>query len=563
MTFKKFSYLVLILFICGKALNAQIENVPIDEPVYNFLKNMSVKGLIGSIRDDNPNLSKDDISDFLGEIESKKDELSEVDRKLLYRYQVQYDYKVMNDENSFQLIKSKYGFKGETSELLSDKEKYLYTFRDNGNSFFFNFITNFSYSAMLKPDSKKNARLFDFGIYADGTLFEKLGYQFSVTKGGLTGDGDLASQIDGRLRYNFKFRENLPEESVRSYDFATGYLKYEAKPLDDMKISLQLGREKTKVGLGYSKSLVLSGQHADMDFIKFNFQYGIVNFSSMTASTVGAFFPSIEDRYTKYVATNRLKISIPELFDIGIGEVIIYARPLELAYLNPLIFYKFVEHSLQDRDNGAIYFDFQTHFIKGLQFQGTFFLDENIISNPFEFNKATNKTAIQFGAYTYELFGISNLTLFSEYTFIRPYVYSHRSVKAAFTSWEEIIGNNIGPNADQIIFDASYNFTDKIRLKARYSHTRKGENVYDENGTLIKNVGGDVNTPYIEGTDPSEAKFLDGIRINTDNISLIAEIETIKNLTFGIFYNYRLENNITKSKKEDLSFISLMVNLNL
>lgn len=204
-------------------------------------------------------------------------------------------------------------------------------------------------------------------------MFEKLGYQFSVTKGGLTGDGDLASQIDGRLRYNFKFRENLPEESVRSYDFATGYLKYEAKPLDDMKISLQLGREKTKVGLGYSKSLVLSGQHADMDFIKFNFQYGIVNFSSMTASTVGAFFPSIEDRYTKYVATNRLKISIPELFDIGIGEVIIYARPLELAYLNPLIFYKFVEHSLQDRDNGAIYFDFQTHFIKGLQFQGTFF----------------------------------------------------------------------------------------------------------------------------------------------------------------------------------------------
>lgn len=129
---------------------------------------MSVKGLIGSIRDDNPNLSKDDISDFLGEIESKKDELSEVDRKLLYRYQVQYDYKVMNDENSFQLIKSKYGFKGETSELLSDKEKYLYTFRDNGNSFFFNFITNFSYSAMLKPDSKKNARLFDFGIYATG-----------------------------------------------------------------------------------------------------------------------------------------------------------------------------------------------------------------------------------------------------------------------------------------------------------------------------------------------------------------------------------------------------------
>ena len=561
MNLRKILTALYLLFIFVGNAYTQIENVPLGDPVYDFLRNMSVKKVIGSINDDVPNLSKGHVTEFLRQIEEKSNDISHVDRELLKRYREKYDYEYMNSSNSYQLIQSDFGFKGKTSDIFSDKEKYLYTYRNKGNSLFFNFITNFTYANTLKPDSKTAARLYDFGIYADGTLIEKLGYSFGVVKGGTSGDGNFAEIVDPRLKYNFKFIENLQEESIRSYDFATGYLKFETKPYDDMRLSVQLGREKTTYGLGYSNSLVFSGQHADMDFIKFNLNYGIVNFSSITASTVGRYTRVIDSTYTKYFAMNRMKVSIPELFDIGIGEVIVYARPFELAYLNPVLFYKFAEMSLQDRDNGAIFFDLQTHFIKGLQFQATYFMDENIISSPFDFSKATNKTALQLGAYTYEPFGLRNFSMFAEFTFIRPYVYSHRTMKADYTSWDEIVGNNIGPNSDQIMINANYNITDKIKLGARISRTRKGENVYDEFGNLIKNVGGDVFVPYTEGVDPDDAPFLDGIRIDYSDILLSLEIEPIRGFKFDTYFNYHLKNNITEGKKSDRTFIGLKFNV--
>ncbi|MDZ7764289.1 MAG: hypothetical protein U5K00_07650 [Melioribacteraceae bacterium] len=50
-----------------------------------------------------------------------------------------------------------------------------------------------------------------------------------------------------------------------------------------------------------------------MDFIKFNFKYGILNFTSIHASTVGDFSTEHEERYTKYFAMNRFKFTFEEL----------------------------------------------------------------------------------------------------------------------------------------------------------------------------------------------------------------------------------------------------------
>lgn len=58
-----------------------------------------------------------------------------------------------------------------------------------------------------------------------------------------------------------------------------------------MDLSFQIGREQLKYGLGYSKRLSLSGDAPNMNFLKFNFKYGIINYSSIFASTVGEFSP--------------------------------------------------------------------------------------------------------------------------------------------------------------------------------------------------------------------------------------------------------------------------------
>ena len=113
--------------------------------------------------------------------------------------------------------------------------------------------------------------------------------------------------------------------------------------------------------------------------------------------------------------------------------------------------------SLQDRDNGNLYFDIQTSFIPNLELQGTFFLDENILSNLAELDSFKNKTAYQLGLFWYEAFTINNLSWILEYTRIRPYVYSHANIKNTYTAWGTNLGHRIGPNSDEIFTRLAYN----------------------------------------------------------------------------------------------------------
>ena len=229
--------------------------------------------------------------------------------------------------------------------------------------------------------------------------------------------------------------------------------------------------------------------------------------------------------------------------------------------MTPFIFYKFVEHSLQDRDNGTLFFDMQTHFIKDLQFQGTFFMDESLLGGLSDFNKQSNKVAIQGGTMWYEPVGIKDVSLTLQYTFIRPYVYTHFNPKNTYTSFGQILGNPIGPNADQIYTRLTYNFSDWLAMSLIYQRIRKGENVYDSNGDLVKNVGGNVNQPYRPDIDPEDANFLDGNRVYTDVAELSVRLEPIRNFVFDIKYAYRKENHLDENFINDTSFGSIKLSI--
>jgi len=321
-----------------------------------------------------------------------------------------------------------------------------------------------------------------------------------------------------------------------------------------MDLFVQIGREQLKYGLGYSNRLTLSGEAPNMDFIKFNLNYGIIHYSSIFGSTVGEFHHDVSMNYTKYFIANRLMLSFKNLFNVGIGETIISSRGFELAYLNPIIFYKFVEHSLQDRDNGTIFFDMQTHFLKNFEMQGTFFLDENILSNLSDMSKASNKSAYQLGFFYYEPAGIKNLALIFEYTKIRPYVYTHFNPKNTYTAFGVILGHPVGPNADQLFTRLTYNFSQRVNASVEYQKIRKGENVYDAEGKLVRNVGGNVYDSFREGIDSDQAYFLDGVRINQNNVRLNLTYEPVRNYIFDLNYVYNIDDNLTYGGKKDLSY---------
>ena len=557
---KTFAALSLItLFFLADITYSQVENVQITNSVYTFLKEMKVKGIISFIREDDPVLSRFEVKDLLEKINSQVTELSSTERKLLNKYRIEFSDSI-DPDTATQLFNPPNNLFSDLDQMFTDKIKYLYAYQEPENNIYVEWLGHFYHGQDFSKDYAINSDLYDIGFRMRGTISNHLGYNLTVFKGGVSGNKPLAEEIQPHIRTSFKWIEN--SENIGNYEFTYGYLKYHASPMKEMNLAVQVGREDITLGYGYGSKLILSGDNPTMDFIKFNFDYGIISYTSLQASTTGYFSFIPEDRYTKYYTHNHLKLKFDNLFDVGVGETMIYSgRGIELGYLTPLAFYKFIEMGIQDRDNGNLYFDLQTKFVKNLELQATFLLDEDILNNLGDLEKYTNKTAYQVGAFWYQPFNLNDLSLIIEYTRIRPYVYTHYDIKNNYSAFGANLGHRIGPNADELMFRSNYNFNEWIRFSLEYRYQREGNNIYAEDGTLIKNVGGDIalSHGYIFETD--RAYFLDGERVNTNFFSLGVRLEPIRDFIFDISYNYNRIDNTLKNIYSDLSYALLKFTL--
>ncbi|MCX6175299.1 MAG: hypothetical protein NTZ27_11155 [Ignavibacteriales bacterium] len=522
----------------------QQENVPIDHQVYIFLKEMKVKNLPVNIHDDSPNMSRAEIRKNLECIDSLSNGLSVTEKKILKKFQNEFYDDLADSTNTYQLFGEQAGFSKSGTDFISDKMRYVYAFRNDDVNFYLNVLGRAIYGQSFKPKIT-NAELYDIGFRFRGTLFDKLGYSLTVQKGGVSGSQDFAPILDPRLKYNFKYIENI--ENISNYDFTEGYLRYYSEPVKDMSLAFQIGREKIKLGYGYESKFVLSGDHPLLDFFRINFNYGIFSFTSLHASTVGEFSADRSKDFTKLIALNRFKLHFKNLLDFGLGEGVIYSgRGLDLAYLNPLAFYKFEEMSLQDRDNGVLWLDLQTNCFKNLEFQFTFFLDDDPLGNLQDLSNYINKTGYQIGAFWYSPFSIDDLSLVFEYTRIRPYVYSHDNPKDTYTAFGQLLGHHIGPNSDEIFMRIAYNFNEKIRFNFDYQYIRHGQNIYDSQGNLVFNAGGDAFVAHRDIVDPIHIEFLDGERINQNIFTFNVRYEPFRNFIFDFFYRETMNKNISR-----------------
>lgn len=557
--------ILLILIFTGGISYAQMDNIPLANPVYDYLKNMNIKGYIGPINDQDLPLARNKVIGFLNEIDSYSktpdginNPLSSVEKELLNKYYVQFDASKRNKQNTTDFLNED-SFSESLNGIFSDKQKFFLRYKGKSGNLSMELLNRNQYINTLAPETKSNAKILGFGGKIFGTIFDHLGYNLTVEAGLIGGNPDVAAAVEPWLRYNYKFVEGV--EEVRSYSLTQGYLRYQTKPADDITFSAFIGRDKIKTGFSYDQSLIISGNGPDFDMIKFNIDWGIAKFVSYTGATVGPFNQDRLKNYTKFVATNMLVISLPELLDIGIGEQQVYSgRGLDIAYLTPFAFYKFLEHDLQDRDNGTFYFLFQTNFLKNFQFNGTFYMDENFFGQLGNMSAGQNKTAYQVGLMTYEPAGIKNFALKFSYTKLRPFIYSHVNPDNSITGFGTILGSNIGPNADRIFINANYSFTSRINLNLSYSFARKGNNYTDSQGNFI-NVGGDVNLPYNRTLDGEDKPFLAGERINTGIFSANLKVEPLKDYVFDFGYILRNVENVTKntSSKQSYGFVRLFI----
>lgn len=540
---------IVMLVAMFLTASAQVENVPVSNQVYEFLDRMGVKGILPLYDNTIIPLSRREVADDLLQIGKSRDQLSSSEQQFLEKFGQEFMHEIDPSREDPAIFFSD-GFNG----FLSDREKYLYRYNDSNVTSYVEFLGTLGYRH-VDGDTYGSAHLgFEqHGGRIRGTIKDKLGYYLQATDGTLGGDRTFALE-DPYFRGSVKFNNlNSPY-----FDFSEGYLR-----LNFDWIALELGREHTLVGTGYSDRLILSDNAPVTDFIKLDVHYKSLRYLFMQASLVAdsSAFPGLTQQEpagsNKYLALHRLEFSLFDRLTLGASEMIIYQRfSPEFGYLNPANFYKSTEHSLGDRDNAFLVFDAQLFAAANYKLYGTWLIDD------IDFSRLGtpwwgNEFGLQGGLFTAGLAGISDLDAAVEYTKIDPYVYSNRVAGNDFTTDNISLGHHLPPNSDEWFLQLQYRPARVLRTWLTYAFMRHGDNIV-VNGDVVRNVGGNVLQGHRD-TDSEEVTFLDGILSKRHTVQMRAAYEFVRNFILTGVYEYRRTLMPSSTLTDHLASIQLQV----
>ncbi len=496
----------------------QIENVPVDNQVYEFLDRMGIRGILPLYSNTMIPLSRQEVARLLQIVDEKKKQLSEAERGFLTKFKSEFIHEIeLTKEDAFVLLRG-----DSISGIIADKEKYIYAYSDSSIYLAVEFLGKIEHRGSSGDTyGSVNSTLEEYGGRIRGTIKNKLGFYIQATNGTLFGSRALALS-DIRLKGNVKFNDL----NSSNFDFAQAYLR-----ADLGWFNIQFGREYNLIGTGYSDRLLLSNNAPVMDFLKLDFNYKSFQFVFLQGSLVDPY-----SLWNKYLAMHRAKFSVFDLMNIGISEMIIYQRTSpDFAYINPINFYKSSEHSLKDRDNAFLNLDLEIFPIRNYKLYGTWLIDD------IDFKKMGtgwwgNEFAWQGGIYISDIVCVQNLDGVLEYTRIEPYVYSNRLSGNSFSNNRIGLGHHLGPNSDEWFVQISYKPTKKFRTWISYTFTRHGENTYQD-GVIVENVGGDVMQGHRE-YDSEFVKFLDGDLVKNNKLQIRAAYEPLTNYFLSGVYEF-------------------------
>ncbi len=545
--------ILLLLILLSTTLFAQTEYVLSDNKVYDFLQRMETLHLIDKYNSYEIPKPRNEIAKFLKEVIKNQDKLDEVDKNILDDLKKEFELELFGTlNNSDKLIN------GDHFNFLSQKEKYLYFVQDTSNNInlFFNSAGHADgiMGNYFNPSRTIAADVMSYQFQIRGTFYDRFGFFWRGGDGVVFGQRD-AALFRRDLQYNYKY--NTPDKP-NSFDITTaGYLT-----ADFGLIKIKFGRD--RMNIGYGPVPVLLGNYSSIfDYLYLSAKYKSIEVSYFHGKILGnstsvydSTFGPINSVDEKYIGYHRIGLNLSNDFNIGAGEIIIYSnRPIDLTYLNPFNIYKTAQNGEKDRDNSMIIFDFNNKSIRGLKFYGLFLIDDVELSK-LGSNYWGNQFIYNIGFISNSFYDKLPLELQFEYVRQDPYVYTHRLPDNNYTNNGSSIGSFLQPNSELFLTQLNYRFTSRLTLSASFGYYLHGANLLNPDGSVMKNVGGDINLGH-RVFDPTDAPFLDGDRETTRRFSAILNYEPIKDVYFSgtlTYLNESLQNSVSNRRIE--TFIS-------
>lgn len=471
---------------------------------------MEVRGVLSSYDGSVLPMSRGKVAGYIAEISNKQEVLSRAERELLdlYRLEFAYDlgYGVVHATGLF----GRGNFIKNISELLSQKQKYLYYWYDpEHNSLFLNGLAAIEHRSR-SGDTSARFSFTEIGMRARGTLGERVGYYLDIVNGATFGDSSFALE-DQRFLTNYTYRVVGDD----FYDESTGYIR-----LDARWFGVQVGRERILWRENYGNSLSLSNNPPMFDFIRFDASYGSVTYNFIHGWLMGPQeliwysddHAPLTHHDSKYGVFHRLEFALfGNKLRIGLNESLIYSRESpEIGYLNPVSFLISTERNLGDRDKLMLGIDFAVKPLNNIELKFGALIDDLNFKTSF-FKSWDNRWAIHGGVYYVDPFGIPNIDFFIDYTRLEPYMYTHhRSPDGYYAHNDFLLGHPLGPNSDETMVKLIYKPQWQWRFALEFIRQRHGDNIVDEEGNVIENVGGDFLFPWRTVSDSWSKQFLAG-----------------------------------------------------
>ncbi len=442
--FLKISSLLIIFLLVVSQVFSQNVNLPHDHWGYDFLKRMQAKGLVNSYELRTAPLPRSVIANMLKEIvrraEQNPDLLSGTDRRCLHLFQSD--------------------FSDELSDPDIPPEPHFYSIDEKTGKIHLDLVGRQSVIAnrgqRFQPDELKSETMLG-GIFR-GHLGNTLGF-YTEARNALTRGEQVEDEV-------FEAAEGTPIVTSGANVFRDQAIAYVVLEWNWLRI--QAGRDDISWGPAFHGSTALSRNMPPADMIKLSSRFNRFKFTSSHAwlrSDVGR----------KYLAAHRLDVKLHQNLFVSAGETVVYGnRPVEPAYLNPLMLYHVAEHHLGDKDNNALFVDATFTGLQNVTLYGEWFIDDMTSLKSWT-NYFGNKFAFTVGGLWADAFWRPNLDLRFEYTRIDPYVYTHWDSVNIYTHYDKILGHWLGPNGDTAFLELGWQLNRDFRIEASYEHIRKGK----------------------------------------------------------------------------------------
>ena len=348
----------------------------------------------------------------------------------------------------------------------------------------------------------------------------------------------------------FKYNDALDYFDARGY-VNINILKY---------INLSFGRDKFFIGNG-QRSLFLSDNAAPYLFLRMNINVWRFNYQSIFAELTSQYLRGSDQLLPKkYMAVHHLSIQATHWLNLGLFESVVMQRSnhFELQYLNPIIFYRAVEHALGSPDNVMIGGDFKMNFINHLSVYGQFIFDEFNVKHVFKGDGWWgNKYGIQIGVKYIDI--VPNLDAQLEFNMVRPFTYTH-SENINYTHYNQALAHPLGANFYEFILNVRYQPMPRLAFNAKYFMANVGDDTLRTG--VPTNFGGDIFRATGSGgstvTNDLNNKLAQGARGTINYFQLLASYQAWHNIYFDVEFLYRSKSTLKTSNNPLVSSSSVI-----